>query len=303
MTGSLDHYRVFYQVARCQNITQAAEALYSSQPNVTHTIQLLEKQLGCSLFVRTNKGVRLTPEGTLLYSHVAPAMEHIQRAEEALKLQTQLRMGTLSIGASEVALRCLLLPILRQFRLEFPNIQVRVSNFSTPQAVRALGEGMVDLAVVTTPVEPGKGIRQEDLRTIREVAVCSCGLGLFPQRPITPEELAEYPLVSLGRNTMTYRLYEQWFHENGLPFRPDVEAATADQILPLVQNDLGIGFVPEEFLGEEEEGLRQIDLTVAPPERKICLLSNPARPLEPAARKFAELLRRSRGNTERAKEL
>ena len=290
MTGSLDHYRVFYQVARCQNITQAAEALYSSQPNVTHTIQLLEKQLGCSLFVRTNKGVRLTPEGTLLYSHVAPAMEHIQRAEEALKLQTQLRMGTLSIGASEVALRCLLLPILRQFRLEFPNIQVRVSNFSTPQAVRALGEGMVDLAVVTTPVEPGKGIRQEDLRTIREVAVCSCGLGLFPQRPITPEELAEYPLVSLGRNTMTYRLYEQWFRAGGLPFRPDIEAATADQILPLVKSDLGIGFVPEDFLTMEAGELCRVPLAVSPPEREVCLLYCPDRPLSPAARTFRALL-------------
>ena len=76
----------------------------------------------------------------------------------------------------------------------------------------------MDLAVVTTPVEPEKGMGREDLRTVREVAVCSVGLGLFPHRAITPEELAEYPMVSLGRDTMTYRLYEQWFHENGLPF-------------------------------------------------------------------------------------
>lgn len=294
MDGSLDHYWVFYQAARCRSITRAAEVLFSSQPNVTHTIRVLEQQLGCNLFVRTNKGVRLTPEGELLYSHVAPAMEHIQRAEEALKMQKELRVGSLSIGASEVALRCLLLPILRQFRLGYPNIQVRVSNFSTPQAVRALAEGMVDLAVVTTPVEPEKGMGREDLRTVREVAVCSVGLGLFPHRAITPEELAEYPMVSLGRDTMTYRLYEQWFHENGLPFRPDLEAATADQILPLVQNDLGIGFVPEEFLSEKTQGLRRIDLTVPLPERKICLLFNQGRPLEPAARKFTELLRSHR---------
>ena len=151
MTGSLDRYYVFYQVARCKNITQAAAALYSSQPNVTHAVKELERQLGCTLFVRTNKGVQLTPEGALLYAHVLPAVEHLHRAEEELKLQTQLRMGSISIGASEVALRCLLLPILRQFRLEYPDIQVRVSNFSTPQAVSALEDGLVDLAVVTTP--------------------------------------------------------------------------------------------------------------------------------------------------------
>ena len=299
MTGSLDRYYVFYQVARCKNITQAAAALYSSQPNVTHAVKELERQLGCTLFVRTNKGVQLTPEGALLYAHVLPAVEHLHRAEEELKLQTQLRMGSISIGASEVALRCLLLPILRQFRLEYPDIQVRVSNFSTPQAVSALEDGLVDLAVVTTPVEPGKGIRQTQLRKIRETAVCSPGLGLFPARPITPEELAQYPLISLGRSTMTYRLYERWFLDNGLPFRPDIEAATADQILPLVQNDLGIGFVPEDFVARETGSVRQLELTRALPARTICLLEQQTRPLSPAARKFRELVTTARESKEK----
>lgn len=287
---SLDYYHVFYHVARCGNITQAAVALYSSQPNVTHTIKVLEQQLGCTLFYRTSKGVRLTPEGELLLSHVAPAIEHLRRGEEAVFLETQLRTGSVSIGASEVALRCLLLPVLRQFRLEFPQIQVRVSNHSTPQAVQALDEGLVDMAVVTTPVESRNGIRQTDLRWIRETAVCSPGLGLFPARPISLKELSEYPLISLGRDTMTYRLYEDWFHQNGLPFRPDIEAATADQILPLVRNDLGIGFVPEDFLTGEAASLRRIRLDVPAPTRSICLLRKSDRPLRPAARKLVELL-------------
>ena len=73
MAVSMEHYRVFYQVARCGNITQAAAALYSSQPNVTHAVKLLEEELGCKLFLRTNKGVQLTPEGEVLYAHVAQA--------------------------------------------------------------------------------------------------------------------------------------------------------------------------------------------------------------------------------------
>lgn len=298
MVGSMDHYWVFYQVARCKNITQAAATLYSSQPNVTHTIRVLESQLGCTLFVRSNKGVSLTPEGETLYAHVVPAMEHIRQAEQELRLETQLQMGSVSIGASEVALRCLLLPVLREFRMAYPNIQVRVSNHSTPQALRALEEGTVDLAVVTTPVELGKGIRQENLETIREVAVCSPGLGLFPKRPISLQELSAYPLISLGRDTMTYRLYDGWFRQNGLPFHPVIEAATADQILPMVKNDLGIGFVPETFLTMESASLRSIPLTVPTPEREICLLYKPGRPLRLAARKFVELLEASsRGST------
>lgn len=290
MAVSMEHYRVFYQVARRGNITQAAAALYSSQPNVTHAVKLLEEELGCKLFLRTNKGVQLTPEGELLYSHVAPAMEHIRRAEEELRLTTRLRMGSISIGASEVALHCFLLPILRRFRSAYPGIQIRVNNSATPQAVRALETGMVDLAVVTTPVELGGHLRRLDLRKFREVAVCSPGLGLFPARPITPEELAEYPLISLSRDTMTYGLYENWFRESGLPFRPDIEVATADQILPLVKNDLGIGFVTEYFLPQEAGAVRKLALTKPLPERSICLLEQSARPLSPAARKFRELI-------------
>ena len=52
MAVSMEHYRVFYQVARCGNITQAAAVLYSSQPNVTHAVKLLEGELDCKLLDR-----------------------------------------------------------------------------------------------------------------------------------------------------------------------------------------------------------------------------------------------------------
>ena len=112
MNIPLDYYRVFYYAAKYRNLSQAAAALYSSQPNVTRTIHLLEQALGCPLFLRSNRGVTLTPEGELLYSHAAQAMIHLESAEEELIAQTQMHQGTVSIGASEVALRCLLLPVL-----------------------------------------------------------------------------------------------------------------------------------------------------------------------------------------------
>ena len=59
----------------------------------------------------------------------------------------------------------------------------------------------------------------------------------------------------------------------GLSFEPDVEAATADQILPMIRSDLGIGFVPLDFLGKTDNGsLKVLDISPAVPERNICLL-------------------------------
>ena len=78
-----DYYRIFYYVAKCGSITQAAKRLLHDQPNLTRMIKLLEGELGCALFYRTNRGVRLTPEGERLYVHVKAAFEQIEAGERA----------------------------------------------------------------------------------------------------------------------------------------------------------------------------------------------------------------------------
>ena len=63
-----EYYKIFYYVAKYQNFTKAARVLGSNQPNITHAMNRLESQLNCVLFIRSNRGVTLTPEGELLYS-------------------------------------------------------------------------------------------------------------------------------------------------------------------------------------------------------------------------------------------
>ena len=230
MEISLDYYRVFYHTARCGSITRAAELLYSNQPNVTRVIKLLESELGCQLFSRTNRGVRLTPEGERLYAHVEPAMAHLEAAQRELTMERELQSGTLSIGASEVALRCLLLPVLRRFHEMYPNIQVRLSNHSTPQAVQALQEGLVDLAVVTTPVELAAGMEKHPLKTIQEVPVCTKALAVKLPARCGPEQLCRSSLVSLGRDELDRLIREEE--------KIDVTCQFCDKIYTFTRKDL-----------------------------------------------------------------
>lgn len=291
MDINLEYYRVFYQTALCGSLTQAARVLYSNQPNVTRTIHLLEQELGCSLFHRTNRGVTLTPEGELLLSHIAPAMEHIEQAQRELQSQQVMASGVLSLGVSEVALRCLVLPALRQFRSQYPGVQVRLSNNSTPQAIQALQEGLVDFSVVTTPVELPPGMEAVKLTDFREVVVCTTGLAGRLPSPLSPEELSRRPLISLGQDSATYRFYATWFAGLGLPFHPEVQTAAADQILPMVSSGLGIGFVPEAFLtAARDAGLSRLTLTQPIPKRSICLIRQNGVPLRLAAQRFQALL-------------
>ena len=54
-----EYYRIFYFVAKCSNLTKAAEALQNSQPNLTRAIRNLESEIDCPLFSRTNRGLSL----------------------------------------------------------------------------------------------------------------------------------------------------------------------------------------------------------------------------------------------------
>ena len=148
-----EYYKIFYYVAKYQNFTKAARVLGNNQPNITHSMNRLESQLNCVLFIRSNRGVTLTPEGELLYSRIASAAVQIQDAEEELSASATLEHGAISISATETALNIYLSEKLRAFHTEYPGIRLRISNHSTPQAVQAVKNGEVDFAVISTPAE------------------------------------------------------------------------------------------------------------------------------------------------------
>lgn len=189
---SYDYYRIFYYVAKYGNISKAAKVLLSSQPNVTRTIKNLEGELGCTLFSRTSRGMRLTPEGERLYGHVRLALEHIEAGEAELGQSKTLQSGAVYIAASEVALRCLLLPVLKRFRMLYPGVHLRISNHSTPQAIAALKDGTADIAVVTSPTERFASLRETIIQPVHEVAVCPPSFKDLIGRKVSLAELSNY---------------------------------------------------------------------------------------------------------------
>lgn len=288
----LDAYRVFYYVARFRSFTKAAEMLYSNQPNVTRTIKKLEQELGCSLFLRTSRSVRLTPEGEALYAHVRPAMQQLQSGEDMIRRHRTLQSGIVSIGASEIALRRILLPVLEQFRREYPEIRLRIFNSNSQQAVSALKENRVDFSLLTLPAALGEEYQKTDIATFREVPVCADTFAIADNGVHALHTLASFPLISLCSGTSTHTLYSNWFQAHGLSFSPDIEAATADQILPLIRAGLGVGFLPEETALEAaaDGSVRILRLTEHTPERIISLVKRKDTPLSIAAEKLEQML-------------
>lgn len=292
MNISYDYYRMFYYVAKCGSFTKAANALFGNQPNLTRAIKALEYELGCTLFTRSNKGVALTPEGEKLYRHISVAFQHIEAGEAEISLDKSLQKGMVSIAVSEVALHGLLLPVLENYHISHPFVRIKISNCSTPQAISELKSGIADFALVTTPTEIREDMKAVNIKSFSSVAVCGTAYSELENKTLSLCEASEYPIVSLDSKTKTYELYSKWFSDNGLVFSPDIEAATTDQLLPMIKHNLGIGFVPEMFVTSDSEQERIIRLRIKEkiPDGSICLITKKDRSLSIAAKKLAEML-------------
>ena len=287
-----EYYKIFYYVAKYQNFTKAARVLGNNQPNITHSMNRLESQLHCVLFIRSNRGVTLTPEGELLYSRIASAAVQIQDAEAELSATATLEHGSISISTTETALNIYLSEKLRAFHTEYPGIRLRISNHSTPQAVQAVKNGEVDFAIVTTPAESEPGLKTVELQSFYEILVGGNSFRPLADHSLTLKELSAYPLISLGDESMTRSFYRQFFLDHDALLRPDTEAATTDQMLTLVKSELGLAFVPEPMAKDplERGEIVQLHLQEIIPTRSICLVYDHHRPLNTAARKFQQLL-------------
>lgn len=291
MDISYEYYRIFYYAAKYKNLTQAAQALHTNQPGISRTIKLLEHALGCPLMLRSNRGVSLTAQGERLYAHLKIAVEQIQTAETEIAAAE----GSVSIGVSESALRICLLPALKTFKAAYPNVHIRIVSNLTIQAIAGVENGLVDFSLATTPVHIKKPLRQTTVFEYEDVLICSPSSPLLQKAPVALKETLSYPLISLGEHTVTHEFYQDFYRSHGLDFSPSLEAAATDQIIPMVKNDLGMGFLPASMVKEaiEKGEVCQIPLLEEIPKRQIRLIENNNYPLSKAAASLKKLLEAS----------
>lgn len=292
MDVHFDYYRIFYYVAKYQNFTHAANVLLSSQPSVTRCIQNLENELGCRLFIRSKRGVTLTPEGELLFGRVAPAYENIMKGEEELSQALSSNCGTVSIGATEIAMRCFLLEQLTAFHAQYPDVRLKIVTYTTVHAVSDLRDGKIDMAIVTTPLHFDAPLKSTQLKPFQDILVGGPDYAHLASQTLSLRDLSAYPMIGMAGTTMSRQFYEDFYSSCNLAFRPDIELTTTDLVLPMAEQNLGLAFLPEELaLPSLRSGtICRLSLLEEIPDRHICLVRDPHRPLGSAARQFLHLL-------------
>ena len=295
MYSNFEYYKIFYYVAKYENLTKAATALKTSQPAVTRTIHKLEGELGCRLFTRSKTGMKLTPEGRTFYGYVAAGCAQFFKGENDLSNLISLENGTIYISATETALHCYLFQAMEEFNSLYPNVRFKILNNSTTESVNAVKEGKVDLAFVSANLQVAKPLRMKILRKYRDILIAGKRFEELKagKEELSLKELVSYPWISLTAETISRRFLNEYFEKNSLTFTPDMELATTDMILPAVKHNLGLGFIPAEFADSELKSGQVFEIKVKEklPERNIILIYDMEYPQSIAAKEFQKFLK------------
>ena len=183
----------FCAVARSGSFTKAAEDLGIAQPSLSEQIARLEHSLGAPLFERLSRRIELTPMGEAILGKAKGLVEDAAALPEILEQVRQGVRGPLRIGGIPTILPYYLVPKLRGFLKRYPEVDLHVREGTTSELVQQVLEGIIDVAILSLPVEDNGLVMKELFRDPLYLAV--------PER----HALADAKTVKL-RQVMTERL-------------------------------------------------------------------------------------------------
>ena len=287
---NLELYKVFYYVATSLSFSEASKQLYISQSAVSQSVKTLERRLNQNLFIRSTKKVRLTPEGEILLRHIEPAINLIQRGENQIIEANTLGGGQLRIGATDTICRYFLVPYLKEFHKLYPNVHIKVTNQTSPGCVDLLENGQVDFIVTNYPnPRMTNTSRILPIKKFSDVFVANRNYFNLENQVLSFEELLEYPILMLDRQSTTSEFLHHLFLQHELDLVPEIELSSNDLLLDLANIGLGIAFIPDYLLTDDRPDLYPLQLQEGLPEREIVIVTSEQMPLGPAAKEFIKL--------------
>ena len=243
------------------NLTEAAQALHTSQPGVSRQIRELEDELGIDIFVRSGKRLTgLTPPGNA----VLPIVERLLADAENLKRAgadfAEQSVGPLSIAATHSQARYALPTAVRDFRLQHPGVQLHLHQGSPKQVAQMLLDGEADIGIATEALAQYDELVALPCYRWTHAVLVPPGHALLDGEPLTLARLARHPLITYDAGYTGRAHIDKAFAREGLTPSLALTAMDADVIKTYVELGLGVGIVAAIAYDEERDrGLRALD--------------------------------------------
>jgi len=289
----LDLYRIFREVARAKNISKAAQRLFVSQSAVSQAILQLETKIGGKLFDRSVRGVTLTVEGEVLFSHIDDAILLIENAQAKFTEMKAIHAGGIKIGASDTICSLFLLPILKNFNDKHPEIRISVTNRTTQESIELLKRAAVDFAFINLPVEHDASLDITPIKAIHDCFVVGGKYGRLADKTMHLSDLKQYPVLTLETASNSRKQIDIFLAGKGIRLQPAIELGSLALLSEFAKIGLGVAAtIKEETQDMLERGeLRELKFYEELPERHIGLARLKTVSLSFAAKAFVEEMR------------
>lgn len=246
------------------NITEAAEALYTSQPGISKQVRLLESELGVNIFERNGKHIKgLTPAGEKIIAISRELLVKAQSIKSVAEEQTQPNKGVLRIATTNTQARYMLPTVIEKFKAKYPEVSLHLHQGSPSQIYDALMAGEVDLAITTEAqyLFENAVLLPCYLWNRAVVVKADHPLAAFVKQhgKLTIEELGKYDLITYtfgftGRSDLDHA-----FNKVGMLPHIVFTATDADVIKTYVRLGLGVGIMAAMAHTEQDSDLIALD--------------------------------------------
>ena len=241
------------------NLTEVANALFTSQPGVSRQIRELEEELGIDIFERNGKRLTgLTEPGKEVLEIVERLLleaENLQRAGETYSGKTT---GTLSIAATHTQTRYVLPRAVQHFRNTFPDVRIALQQSAPEHIAEWVLSGKADIGIATEGLSRFEGLVSFPCYEWHHVIVVPDGHPLLETKHVTLELLARHPLITYDIGFTGRSHIDQAFGAVGIT--PDIvlTAMDSDVIQQYVALGLGVGIVASMAVEDLPANLRSI---------------------------------------------
>ncbi|MFP3517119.1 LysR substrate-binding domain-containing protein [Pseudomonas sp. SIMBA_077] len=282
--------RAFLAVAQSLSFAVACERLHLSQSALSLTIKALEEGLGGRLFSRTTRNVALTPEGQALLPRARRLLADWDNAEDELRQLFTLQRGRVTLATIPSFACNRLPPILKNFRLRYPNLNVTVNDVVNEQVLEMVRDRQVELGVAFEPAL-GSSLSFTPLYIDRFVAVVPADSELAQCSVIDWKTLLEQPFITLQRPSAVRVLLEDHLQARQMKLPVEFESHQLVTVGRMVASGLGVSAVPALCAEQMRElGARCLTLHEPVVERAMGVLTKPGHELSAAAQALFDSL-------------
>src|SRR5712671_2384143 len=247
-------------VRRGLNVSEAAEALHTSQPGVSKQIRSLEDELGIQVFVRHGKRlVAITEPGKAVVAIAERILSEAQNLKRAGEEFANDQLGTLTIAATHTQARYALPKAVAAFKRRYPKVKLVIHQGNPTQICEQVLTGEADLCVATEAIAEYPELVSVPVYQWNRCVVVPAKHPLT-KGPLTLEALAEYPIVTYDFAFANRSLVQKAFESRGLKPNVVLTALDSDVIKTYVELGLGVGILAKmAFDPKRDSSLRAID--------------------------------------------